>query len=299
MTGFAAWLAGFRLRRVALIAGLFPLPLVSLMSAAIVVFTAEIKGGQEAFKDVAFALLALLLIELVAGGGQGSVWFLGGAALTLGFSGVLGTVLHKFRSLTLAVQLAVLIVAVGLLVFQILIPDPQAFWLDFIERVTVQLTEQGFTGWETIPDEELANAMTLAIVISMTLAGLLALLLGSLLSCRLRGESFAARFQALKLGVIVGGVAAISGLGALLGLALARDVLLVISIAFVFQGIAVVAAHVSRKGWQPGWFGYVVAPLMVMVFVPVLAVFIGLGLAATGFIDNWYSLRPQQGSGVV
>ena len=294
MAGFAAWLAGFRLRRVALIAGLFPLPFISLLSAAIVVFSADIKGWQEAFKDAALALLALVLIELIAGGGQASVWFLSGAALTLGFAGVLGTLLNKFRSLTLAVQSAVLIVVLGQVLFMVLIPDPQAFWLTFIENVVGQLEAQGFTGWNDIPLDALAAVMTTAIAISLLIAGLLALLLGCLMGCSLRSESFAAAFQSLKLGYIVGGLAALLGLAALFGLGFAGDMLVIVSIAFVFQGIAVLASLANRKGFVISWWGYVVTPLLLLMFLPVPAAALAMGLAALGFIDNWYSLRPQK-----
>lgn len=294
MAGFAAWIAAMRFRRVALIAGLFPLPFVSLVSAAIVVFTADLKGWQEAFKDAVFALLVLVLIEFIAGGEQASFWFLGGAALTLGFACVLGALLHKFRSLTLAVQSAVLIVILGVVVFELLTPDPQVFWLTFIENIVGQLEAQGFTGWDDIPLEALAAVMTVAIAISLLMAGLLALLLGFLMSCSLRGESFAAAFQSLRLGYIVGGLAALLGIAALFGLSYAGNMLVIVSIAFVFQGIAVLASLANRKGWKISWWGYVMTPLLLLIFLPVPAATLATGLAAIGFIDNWYSLRPQK-----
>ena len=126
MNGFAAWLLAQRARRVVFIASLFPLPVLGMISAAIVVMDAQIKGPREALLDCTLALLLL----------AGIAWFadmdtpilLGSAMVSWVLWLVLGTIVARTGSLTLAVQAAVIIALAGLVVFNLVIGDPVAYW---------------------------------------------------------------------------------------------------------------------------------------------------------------------------
>ena len=88
MAGFAAWLIGNRLRRVVCIAGLFLLPITSLLSAAIVVLVADLKGFPESLKDSGLALAVVVLVAFLSG--TDSPVFAGSAALSWGIAALLG-----------------------------------------------------------------------------------------------------------------------------------------------------------------------------------------------------------------
>ena len=60
MTGLAEWLVAHRTARVTLIAALFPLPLLSAISAALIVLTTSARGWRLATQDVAAAALLLM-----------------------------------------------------------------------------------------------------------------------------------------------------------------------------------------------------------------------------------------------
>ena len=114
MAGFSEWLIERRLSRIALIALLFPLPLLAVLSAAVVVLTTNTRGWRIAAEDCAAAMLALITLTAIAGG----FWFeIGiGAGVTWLVAVLLGH-MRKTGSLTLAVQTAVLLGVTGALAF--------------------------------------------------------------------------------------------------------------------------------------------------------------------------------------
>jgi hypothetical protein len=56
---------GQRARRVVFIAGMFPLPGLGLLSAAMLIMVAQLRGAREAIVDGVLALLLLAAIALV------------------------------------------------------------------------------------------------------------------------------------------------------------------------------------------------------------------------------------------
>ena len=76
MTGLAEWLVAHRAARVTLIAALFPLPLLSAISAALIVLTTSARGWRLATQDVAAAALLLMAVTAAMGG----LWFQVGIA---------------------------------------------------------------------------------------------------------------------------------------------------------------------------------------------------------------------------
>jgi len=293
MAGFAAWLAGHRFRRIAFIAGLFPLPFTGLVSAAIVVFSAASYGPRKALTEVSMALLLLVLMGLLVG--SDIVALAGGALLSWGFACLLGSLVHRYRSLTLALQSAVLVSITGMALFVLIIGDDQAFWLAWLNSFTNELSAQGMESFEPAVLEQLSVIMTATVSASFLLSAILALLLGTAWWAGLQGGSLGQLFRSFSLGYIVGGVAALLGIAALVGLPLAGDMLVVTSLGFVLQGIAVLACWAEQRKWSGSWWAIVIVPLLLMAILPVPAALVAMGLAAIGFIDNWYSLRPQVG----
>jgi len=132
-----------------------------------------------------------------------------------------------------------------------------------------------------------ARIMSGALWSSVLAGSLLALLLGLSWSRRIVGQNIGEGFRALRLGYVIGGMAAVAGMLALAGLEL-HGVLLVFGVAFTCQGVAVVADWARRYSWPASWWlGLVIPPLLFLGFLVIeLAI-----LASLGFVDNWFSLR--------
>ena len=283
MNGFAAWLLAQRARRVVFIASLFPLPVLGMISAAIVVMDTQIKGPREALLDCTLALLLL----------AGIAWFadmdtpilLGSAMVSWVLWLVLGTIVARTGSLTLAVQAAVIIALAGLVVFNLVIGDPVAYWAQVLEVLYADLAEQGLEITANI--EQQARLMSGVVIAGSLTGGLIALLLGSAWASRISGGNYAQQFSELRLGYVIGGIAALMGVAGLFGFGFDGAVL-VFGAAFVFHGIAVVAWWSRRRNWPGGWWiGLCILPILLPDFS---IVFLAL-LSVLGFVDNWYNLR--------
>lgn len=286
MSGFATWLVAQRARRVVFIAGLFPVPGLGLISAAVVVMAVQVKGPREALLDCVFALIVL----------AGMAWFSGmnvplllsSAAISWLLWLVLGTIVARTGSLALATQVAVLVALAGLVVFNLATNDPVAYWTEVLELLYADLATQGIV--VTADIEQQARLMSGAIIAGSLTGGMIVLLLGSAWASRVLGGNFGQQFTQLRLGYVIGGLAALAGVAGLLGMGL-DGALLIFGVAFMFHGIAVVAWWSRRRGWPRGWWiGLCILPIL----LPDLLLIEVALLAMLGFVDNWYGLRSTQ-----
>jgi hypothetical protein len=290
MSGFAQWLADRRHRRVILIAVLFPLPLLSILSGAIVVMSAARDGWRGASQDCGLALLVLLATSLLTGGAWQAVTF--AALINWSAMTVIGSLVGTVPAFGLPMQVITLLVVSLAAIFSIWVGDTQAYWRPVLERLA---TDLGDMGWVVPPPEgldELAARLTGFAAASVLVTLTLTLLLGMALYCRLINVSLAALFREIRLGYVVGILAAICGLLALFpSFYLAQNLMLVFSAAFLFQGLSVIhwAAHV--RGWPRFWPIAVYAPFFLG---PVVAAGVVFALSATGFVDNWFNLRRSR-----
>ncbi|MCP4001318.1 MAG: hypothetical protein GY727_10455 [Gammaproteobacteria bacterium] len=283
MNFFATWLAAQRIRRVVLIAALFPLPVLGMISAAIVVMVAQVRGLRETLLDCVLALVLL----------AGIAWFanmeapvlLGSAAISWLLWVVLGTIVVRTGSLALAVQSAVIIALAGLVVFNLVIGDPVAYWGQVLEVLYADLAQQGFE--ITADIEQQAQLMSGIVIAGSLTGGMIALLLGSAWASHLSNGNYAQQFVELRLGYVIGGLAALAGIAGLFGFGL-DGTLLIFGAAFVFHGIAVVAWWSRYRNWPGGWWiGLCILPIL----LPDFSIFILALLSMLGFVDNWYGLR--------
>ena len=294
MAKFAAWVVAHRLRRVSFITALFLLPLLGFISAAVVVLVASVKGPREASIDCLLALVVLSVVLSLAGAGIATVEIT--TALVVWCTSIgLGFLVGHYRSLTLAMQAAVLLSVLGLLGFVGWTGDPVVFWHDLLELLAEVSRQAAGVDIEPLARESLeqlapimAGIMASAVLVALSLA----LLLGSWWASGFHGGSFAAMFRNLRLGYVIGSLATIAGLAAILGLRpLAGNVLLVLGTGFAFQGLAVVYWWSWSKQWPRAWWLALYFPLFLgpVVRISELALLVMLG-----FIDNWYLLRPDR-----
>lgn len=288
-SGPADWLMRRRLLRIALIGLLFPLPLLAVVSAALVAMTTILSGWRFALQDCLGALLLLLVLTAFAGGywveiGVGA-WLTWMVALLLGH-------LRRDVSLTLALQVAVLLGLAGALAFMLWSPDPLAFW----ERVLGDLAERARTAGLQVEPSDLglgvAMVMTGMMAASAVASSLAALFLGSWWAGQHRGRTFGQEFQLLSMGRAISLLAVTLGLLFVFGVrSMVDDLLLVMATGFIVQGLSVVHWHGARRGWPTFWPLALYLPL---VLLPAVAALEMLLLILVGLVDNGYSLRRSR-----
>jgi len=283
LKGFANWLAAQRLRRVAIIAGMFPLPVLGMLSAGTIVMSAELKGPREALIDCALAFVLLAAMGWFAG--MDVPLLLASAAVSWAIWLGLGAVVARTGSLPLAIQAAVVLALLGMVAFQLVTGDPVAYWTEFLLEFYADLEQQGLAITANV--EQQASLMS-GLVLAGSLTGVVVvLLLGTALADRVAGTICIEQFAGLRLGYVIGLLAALAGIAGLFGLSLG-GVLMVFGAAFMFQGIAILAWWARERGWPGGWWiGLCILPILLADFMVVEV----LVLAALGFIDNWYNLR--------
>jgi len=284
MSGLADWLLERRPVRVVLMAVLFPMPLLAVGTAAIVALTTMARGWRHALADIAAAVTLVAVMTALAQGfwlqlslGAGLTWLL---ALLLGQ-------LRRSGSLNLAVQVAVLLGFLGALVFTVWSRDPHAYWEDVLRDFGERLRAAGIDLGPSELMPAAAQLMTGVMSASAVASSLGALFLGTWWAAG--SDVFRAEFRELRMGRVMGLLAAV--MGALLLTSLrpsVDDLLLVLSVGFVVQGLAVIHWHAARRQWPRWWPLLLYMPLVSAVGVTEM-----LLLALLGLLDNGLGLRRQ------
>jgi len=264
-------------------AALFPLPFFGLVSSGIVAMNAQLRGGYDALADCALALMLLAVMAGFVGLDFGLV--MGAAALSWLIMAGLGNIVAATRSMTLAIQASVVLALLALLGLELIIGDPVRFWSPILEQAYADLAAQGVDIQVDIASQ--AKITGAALVAGTLIGTLLSLLLGSAWARAVKPDLAVQPFAELRLGYVIGGLAALSGLGVMFDWSSA-GALLVFGTAFMFQGIAVLAWWAGRFNWPAGWW---LGLLAVAVLLPQMFVLLIMVLATVGFVDNWYGLR--------
>ncbi len=276
---------GQRARRVVFIAGMFPLPGLGLLSAAVVIMVAQLRGPREAILDCLFALILLTAIAWLVG--MDVPLLVISAALSWMVWLGLGALQGWSGSLRLAVQVAVIVALLALLLMLLLIDDATAYWISVLEALYKDLELQGVAIEADIRAQ--AELMSGVVVAGSLTGSLLALALGSSWASALGGGDFAAQFRQVRLGLVIGVLAAVTGIAEAFGLP-TRGALLVFGAAFTFHGVAVLAWWAEALAWRRGWW---IGLCILLILIPNFLI-IGLALlCAIGFIDNWYNVRRK------
>ncbi len=281
------WLADRRAPRIALIAGLFILPLVFIVSAAIVCFISQTQGWRQALADCLLALVVVIVVTVLAGDDW---WIFAASAAGLWFAAAaLGGLAGKYQSLVFPIQTAVAAGMTGIGVFYIVVGDVTAFGERFLNDQLVQLEQTGLKFNQPELLLEQAGNMVGSIVGTMVFFLTLALLIGSWWAGKAGNRPILEMFIQVRLGYVVGGIAAVSGVVAMLGLgSLPGNLLLVAAVGFLFQGLSVVYWHGTVRKWPGPWFLLLYLPLLLGSQLTVIWILV---LVALGFTDNWYGLR--------
>jgi len=286
----AAWLVARPQNAVIALAATLLLPLLQMMSGVIMVLLVLKQGARTAVLEAAVAGVILVLVALVTGSPLIQILM---AALSTWLPAVmLGLVLQATRSLTLTVQVSVLVAALAVVGFYVVIDDLVAYW-DPVMTVLLEWTRANNLQEQARLMESdpvmTANMLTMAIVLSSWMLYSVYLVFGYWLYKLIPGESGDyGRFSDLNFGRVIALIMALLSLLAFVtGAAWLQSVAFVLFAVFWLQGLAVVH-WLHSVGNLP-----LLVVIMTYVLLPFLHVFLIMALAVLGYTDAWFTFRRR------
>ena len=283
MKAFIDWVLAQRVRPIVL--AVVAAPLLQPVAAAFIALETTQRDFAGGVICALGALAGVLGIAAIAGADTN---FFAAIGVVCAVSGVgIGMLIRRAGNLVLAFQAALLVAMMLVAAIWIVGFDVRSLFAPAVQDFIELLGSNDMPAADVAVIEERGAAVVFAALVFWQLVG--TLLLGYwwfLLATRQR--RFGQEFRRLALGRALGAIAT-----ALIVLALAFDFDLVQNLAplagygFILQGVAVVHAWAHAKRWPPG----LVAPLYVLMLVPVLNVLVVVPLGLVGVVDNWFDLR--------
>ena len=290
MQALVAWLVARPQNAVIALAATLLLPLLQMVSGVIMVLFVLKQGARTAVLEAAVAGVILVLVAFVTGSPLMQILV---AALSTWVPAImLGLVLQTTRSLTLTLQVSVLIAALAVVGFYIVIDDMVAYW-DPVMRVLLEWTRANNLQEQAQLMESdpvmTANMLTMAIVLSSWMLYSVYLVFGYWLYKLIPDESGDyGRFSDLNFGRVIALIMALLSLLAFVtGAAWLQSVAFVLFAVFWLQGLAVVH-WLHSVGNLP-----LLVVIMTYVLLPFLHVFLIMTLALLGYTDAWFTFRRR------
>lgn len=276
---------------VASVAALVP-PLGYFSGGAIGLVTLRL-GPLAALKVMGGALLVTALIGALLAGNP-----VGPLLLVLGLWLPVMVVAYSLRQtvrLDRSVLLAGLFGVILVIGVHVAIPDPAAWWQKMLERMVADAPPEQHAALQQVMGR-IAHMMTGMFAAALTFGTVISLFLARWWQAILYNPGgFRQEFHALRLGKVFGivtvAVAAVA-LAALPGTGLLRDVLPLLVLLQLLQGLAVVHALVADAGANKAWL----VAVYVVLLLPALTTQTALTLAVAGLVDNWMNFRVLFGN---
>ena len=284
MQALASWLVLRPQHAVLGLAVTLLLPAPQLTSGVIMVLLVLAQGTRLAVIEALIAAAVLLTVAVLFGVAIAPM-----TALMVGTWVpvlLLAMLLLGARSLTLTMQVSVIVAVVALLGFYVVVDDPAAFWQPYVVQMT-ELARQNNLQLNT----ELfsAEVMTISAALAFWMLYIIGLLLGYALYRRLPRETGEfGRFRDLNFGrVIALTLALASVLAFLVDVAWLQNVAFVLFVMFWVQGLAIVH-WLHGQGMLP-----LAALIAVYALLPFLQVLLMTALAVFGYTDAWFEFRRR------
>ncbi|NOZ52089.1 MAG: DUF2232 domain-containing protein [Gammaproteobacteria bacterium] len=266
-------------------------PLFSLLSAAAVAFVSLRQGAAAGLILVVACGVLLVTITLVTG--SISVFMPGIASLMvlLLLLWVFSIILRYTRSLPVTLAAAGAVGLVFIIVFHLVVGDTVLWWQShfkafFAHTIEAMMADQQLAFTESL--QSLATIMTGFVTMAFLLNAILSLFIARSWQAALYNPGgFREEFHRLQLGKKVAIFSLVIATLALIPLAgmsyVMKDMLLIVMMLYILQGVAVVHAIVAMKNMQWVWL----VGLYGLVFLMSQLV------AITGYIDTWLDFRKR------
>lgn len=284
MQAVAEWLTARPQNAVLGLAVTLLLPAPQLTSGVILVLLVLAQGPKLALVEAAIAAAVLLTVSLLFGVSTSSV-----IALMVGTwlpVLLLSVLLLRTRSLTLTMQVSVIVAVLGLVGFYAIVEDPAAFWEPYIATMAEVVRQNNL---QLNTELLTAEIMTVSAVLAFWLLYTVGMLFGYALCRRLprETEDFG-RFRDFSFGRVIALAAALVSLLALaMGVNWLQNIAFVMFVVFWMQGLAIVH-WVHGEGYLP-----LAAVIAIYALLPFLQVLLMTVLALVGYTDAWFGFRRR------
>ena len=290
MQPLAAWLVARPQNAVLALAATLLLPVLQIFSGIFMVLLVLKQGVRLALVEAAIAGVLLALVSLLAGAPVMQVLI--GALTTWLPAVLLAVTLQASRSVTLTMQVSVLVAAVAVLGFYVVVDDVLMFWQPVMTFMMEWARDNSLHEQAQLIETDpavVAQMLTIVFVMSSWTMYALYLLFGYRYSIAVAGETGEyGRFCDLNFGRVI---ALIMAVVSLLGFATDMDWLQSIAIVlfaiFWLQGLAVL--HWMFVDGELPLF----VVIMTYVLLPFLHVFLIMALAVVGYTDTWFQYRRR------
>jgi hypothetical protein len=267
------------------------LPLASVFSGAVVVLLVLAHGPRKALFETAVAAVVLALMALLSGSSAMAMTM--AALLTWLPAFVLAAALGHWRSLTLTMQVSVIVALGVLLGFYAVLGDPSVYWSDWLTNdaaalfMDMGLQEQAAAIVEN--KEAIAQQMTVLFVFTMWSLFVSGLLLGNALyQASLGQKAVFGRFCDLNFGRVLALIVAVASIAAALsGAVWLRNFAFLVFVIFWIQGLAILHWLRADKGFP------VIILVVVYALIPLLSALPVISLAVVGYTDAWFGYRTR------
>jgi len=279
MKALAEFIMRGRFSAILFIAGSSLVPLLGWLGSAAMALVVLRRGAIEGGVVMAGAALALAGLSLVVSGNPG------GAALVVIMVWlpmiVVSMLLRETQSLGLALTASVGIAVLGLAIWHLLIPDPEAFWRARYGAMGGDMDAAQLDSIMASVSQYLAAFMALGLWANIVIG----LLLGRAFQARLYNPGgFRKEFHSLRLDWrLAGATLAVLAGGMFAGSGLIYDMGLLLCGLFALQALAVIHAVVHGRGMSGAWLvmPYMLVPLAFMA------------VALLGILDTWFDIRRR------
>ncbi len=284
MQAFSKWLLARPHNAVLALTVTLLLPIPQLTGGTIVVFLALAQGYRKIMNIVFFTALITAVTLLILGGSLSSILTLIFVAWLPALLAVV--VLVKTQSLTLSLQMLMIVSFAFLLVISLFIPDLAVFWQPYLDVMAQLLRESGMqleAGLLT------ADILTISAVFIFWLIYSMVLLFGYSLYKRLPIETFEfGQFKDLDFGRIIAiALAALTVIAFLIDSNWFQHTVFAVFAMFMMQGLAILHWLKDEGIVQP------IIVAVVYIIFPILQIFLMVALAFIGYIDVWLGFRRR------
>lgn len=290
MQGLAAWLVARPQNAILALAATLLLPVLQIFSGIFMVLLVLRQGVRLALVEALIAGAVLALVGFLAGAPVLQV--LVSALSTWGPAVLLAVALQVTRSLTLTLQVSVLVAAALALGFHVVIDDMLAFWQPVMAYMIEWARASNLHEQAQLIEAEpamIAHTLTIVFVASSWTLSVMYLLFGYRYATAMPEESARyGRFCDLNFGRVIALIVAVTSLLAYVsGMAWLQSIAFVFFAVFWLQGLAVV--HWLYVDGELPLF----VLIMTYVLMPILHVFLFLALAVVGYTDAWFGYRRR------
>lgn len=291
MQQIAAWLTGPWFRASLVMAALLLLPGTPLLSGAVAVLQVARRGFVPGLAPIAGAVALVALVVAVAGAGADPTGAVVMAASMLGGCAVLAGVMRRVGSLTLAMQVGLLVALLGVSGVFLAVDDPAAMWAGALQAALDMLAQRGLNFAQ--PDRLIALSvvMTGMAWAAAWYAVSIMLVLGHMLLVAAEPDKLSwGRFREVNLGrVIAIALAVMSVLAAVSQSQWLVNLAMLMLLAFGLHGVALVHRVVHRLRLPQ----LVLVVFYVLLLLPLpaqIVVVVSCSVCVAGYVDAWFNL---------